>query len=397
MTGCVALIVAAGQGARFGAGPDPSAPPPKQYAALAGKPMLARAAAPFCAHDGIAAVRAVINPEDRPRYDDAVRGLDLMEPAAGGPRRQDSVRLGLESLSGAGFQTVLIHDAARPLVDAAVIGRTLAALGRHRAAIPAVPVTDSLKRAAGGVILDAPERAGLWRAQTPQGFAFDAILEAHRKAAGAKGRDFTDDAAVAAFAGIEAALVDGSEDNIKITTADDLARAERLIAGAGEIRTGQGLDAHAFGAEGTGPVRLCGVDIAHERGLAGHSDGDAGLHALADALYGALAEGDIGDHFPSTDADLESADSERFLRHAAERARARGAVVIHVDVTIVCAEPRIAPHRDAMRARVAAVLGIGRERVSVKATTSDGLGALGRGEGVAAQALATLRFERGAP
>ena len=294
MAGCVALIVAAGRGARLGAEGTEGAPSPKQYTLLCGRPMLSHAVAAFLDSDAVAAVRVVIHADDRARYDDAVGHLSLLEPVQGGASRQDSVRAGLESLAGEGFDSVLIHDAARPLVDAALIARTLEALAAHPGAVPALAVTDSLKRGAGGIILEAVERTELWRAQTPQGFSFTTILEAHRQAAALGTGGHTDDAAIAAAAGIEVALVPGAEDNFKITTREDLARAERLLAGAGETRTGQGFDVHAFGAEGSGPVRLCGVDVPHGRGLEGHSDADAGLHAATDAVLGALAEGGYG-------------------------------------------------------------------------------------------------------
>ncbi len=390
MAGCVALIVAAGRGARLGAEDTEGAPSPKQYTLLCGRPMLSHAVAAFLDSGAVAAVRVVIHADDRARYDDAVGHLSLLEPVQGGASRQDSVRAGLESLAGEGFDSVLIHDAARPLVDAALIARIIKALAAHPGAVPALAVTDSLKRGAGGIILEAVERTELWRAQTPQGFSFTTILDAHRKAAALGTVGHTDDAAIAAAAGIEVALVPGAKDNFKITTREDLARAERLLAGAGETRTGQGFDVHAFGAEGSGPVRLCGVDVPHGRGLEGHSDADAGLHAATDALLGALAEGDIGSHFPATIEAWKDADSATFLGHALGLLKARGGTLVHLDVTIICEHPKIAPHRARMRAAMAAILGITLDRISVKATTTEGLGALGRGDGIAAQAVATI-------
>jgi len=352
--------------------------------------MLSHAVAAFLDSGAVAAVRVVIHADDRARYDDAVGHLSLLEPVQGGATRQDSVRLGLESLAGEGFDSVLIHDAARPLVDAALIARIIKALATHPGAVPALAVTDSLKRGAGGIILDAVDRTELWRAQTPQGFSFTTILDAHRKAAALGTGGHTDDAAIAAAAGIEVALVPGAQANFKITTREDLARAERLLAGAGETRTGQGFDVHAFGVEGSGPVRLCGVDVPHGRGLEGHSDADAGLHAVTDALLGALAEGDIGSHFPATIEAWKDADSAIFLDHALGLLKARGGTLVHLDVTIICEHPKIAPHRALMRAAMAAILGLTIDRISVKATTSEGLGALGRGDGIAAQAVATI-------
>ncbi|MDH3240463.1 MAG: bifunctional 2-C-methyl-D-erythritol 4-phosphate cytidylyltransferase/2-C-methyl-D-erythritol 2,4-cyclodiphosphate synthase [Alphaproteobacteria bacterium] len=400
MAGCVALIAAAGSGTRLG-GPlpggdqPPGTAPPKQYRTLAGRPLLAHCATAFLQSGGVDAVAAVIGADDRAFYDEAVGHLPLREPVIGGPTRQDSVRRGLESLSDAGYDTVLIHDGARPLVPRDVIGRTLAALATHDGAVPAIAVSDSLKRGADNTIVEAVDRAGLYRAQTPQGFHFAAILAAHRQAASGGRTDFTDDAAVAAAAGLRIALVEGSEDNLKITTAGDLARAERMLAQGGEVRTGQGLDVHAFGEPGSGPVRLGGIDIAFDRGLAGHSDADAALHAATDAILGALAEGDIGSHFPPTESAWKDADSATFLSHAAALLKGRGGVLVNLDLTIICEAPKIAPHRAAMRARIAEILATTVERVSVKATTTEGLGALGRGDGIAAQAVATIRLGGG--
>ena len=398
MAGCVALIVAAGRGARLGAEATADGPSPKQYMPLCGRPMLAHAIAAFLETDGVTAVRVVIHADDRALYDDAVGHLPLLDPVLGGATRQESVRLGLESLAGEGFKTVLIHDAARPLVDNALIARTLKALATHPGAVPALAVTDSLKRCADGVILDGVDRTDLWRAQTPQGFSFTAILDAHRKAAALDPGAHTDDAAAAAAAGIEMVVVPGAEDNLKITNMEDIARAEQLLAQGGEYRTGQGFDVHGFGAEGSGPVRLCGVDLPHDRSLSGHSDADAGLHAITDALLGALAEGDIGSHFPPTDAAWKDADSVTFLGHALGLLKARGGTLIHLDVTIICEHPKIAPHRDLMRARLASILGMDNaiDRISITATTTEELGALGRGEGIAAQAVATICLERAA-
>lgn len=384
-----ALVVAAGRGRRFG----DQAGAPKQYLRLGPWSVLGRAAAAFAAHPAIGQVRVVIHGDDRDLYERATAGLALAPPVAGGRRRQDSVRLGLESLADFAPDRVLIHDAARPLVDGALIDRVIAALDEFDGAIPALAVTDTLKLGAGGVITGATPRDGVFRAQTPQGFRFDAILGAHRRAERESADEFTDDAAIAAFAGIEVALVAGSESNLKITTDDDLARARLLMAaaaGAGETRTGFGLDVHAFDAGKPGPVRLCGLDIAHACGLAGHSDADVGLHAATDALLGAVAAGDIGQHFPPSDPRWKGADSEIFLRHAAETVARAGGRIAHLDLTVVCEAPKVGPHRDAMRARIAAILGIDIARVSVKATTTEKLGALGRGEGIAAEAVATV-------
>jgi 2-C-methyl-D-erythritol 4-phosphate cytidylyltransferase/2-C-methyl-D-erythritol 2,4-cyclodiphosphate synthase len=351
----------------------------------------------------------VIHPDDRALYASAVAGLPeaaarkLLEPVAGGPERQDSVRLGLESLSGLAPERVLIHDAARPHVSAAVIGRALAALEAHAGAVVAVPVSDTLKRAgADRLVLGTVERGGLWRAQTPQAFRFAAILAAHRRAAG--GPPLTDDAAVAEAAGLDVLLVDGEERNLKITTPEDFRRAALLMEddmGAGgavasgyEPRSGIGFDVHRFGPGDH--VMLCGLRVPHAFGVIAHSDGDVGLHALVDALLGALGAGDIGSYFPPSDPRWRHADSAIFVGHAAGLVRARGARVVNADLTLLCERPRIGPHRAAMVARVAELLGIAAERVSVKATTTERLGFTGRGEGLAAQAIATLLVPTGA-
>jgi len=355
---------------------------------VAGRSLLRHCASALVRHPAIAAVRVVIHPEDRALYDDAVAGLDLLDPVDGGAARQDSVRLGLESLAAEPPDRVLIHDAARPVVDARLVERVIAALDEAPGAIPALPVSDSLKRADGDRrITGAVDRDGLWRAQTPQGFRFADLLDAHRAAAG---REFTDDAAVAEAAGLTVSLVDGSADNIKVTTEDDFARAERLLGGRLETRVGMGFDVHAF--EPGDHVVLCGVRIAHQAGLAGHSDADVGLHALVDAVLGALGAGDIGDHFPPSDPAWKGADSGRFAIHVRQMVADAGGAIAHLDVTLACEAPKLAGHRAAMVARVAELFGAPTSRVSVKATTTERLGFLGRGEGIAALAVATLRL-----
>ncbi len=383
MGGCVALILAGGSGTRVGADI------PKQYLDLAGRPVLRHAAEAFLRHEAVDAVRVVIGPDDRSLFDRAVGGLDVGAPVVGGATRQDSGRLGLESLGGLSPDRVLIHDAARPFVDAATIDRVLDALTRHPAALPGVPVSDTLKRAAGEPLLvgETVDRRGLWRAQTPQGFRYADILAAHRTAAGG---NFTDDAAVAQHAGLEIAMVMGSENNFKITTREDLERAERMAGGTMDFRTGSGFDVHAFG-EGT-HVTLCGVDIPHDRGLEGHSDADVAMHALTDAILGAIADGDIGAHFSPSEPKWKGAPSRLFLEHAAGLVAGRGGAISNVDVTIVCEAPKVGPHREAMRASLAAILGIEVSRVAVKATTTERLGFTGRREGIAAQATATVRL-----
>jgi 2-C-methyl-D-erythritol 4-phosphate cytidylyltransferase / 2-C-methyl-D-erythritol 2,4-cyclodiphosphate synthase len=374
-----ALIVAAGRGQRMGAGV------PKQYLALGGKPLLRHSLETFARHENIGAVRVVIHGGDMGLYRSASEGLELLAPVEGGATRQESVRLGLESLRDHAPARVLIHDAARPFVSAALIDRMLAALGHAPGAIPALPVPDTIKRGAQGMIVETIDRDGLWRAQTPQAFHYAEILAAHRAAAG---RELTDDAAVAEAAGLAVALVPGAEENFKVTTETDLRRAERILMPAADIRCGTGFDVHRFGP-GT-KVMLCGIAIAHDRGLEGHSDSDVGLHALTDAILGAIGAGDIGQHFPPADPHWRNADSSGFLSHAAALLRERGGRLLSVDVTLICERPRIGPHRAAMVARIGEILGLDPSRVSVKATTTEGLGFTGRGEGIAAQAAATV-------
>ena len=311
----------------------------------------------------------------------------------GGETRQASVLLGLEALAGTAPDLVLIHDAARPFVSAAVIGRVVDALASRSGAIAALPVVDSLKTSGGAsTIRGSIDRAGLWRAQTPQGFAFGPILDAHRAAASAGRHDFTDDAAVAEWAGMEVALVLGEERNVKLTTREDMDMAERMLAASAEPRTGTGFDVHRLVA-GDG-VWLCGVRVPHDHALEGHSDADVGLHALTDALLGAIGDGDIGQHFPPSDPQWKGASSATFLADAARRVAAAGGRITNVDVTIMAEAPKVAPHRDAMRAAIADILGIDVARVSIKATTTEGLGFVGRREGIAASAVATLMIGR---
>src|SRR6266446_3489615 len=382
MASVYALVVAAGQGSRFGG------PLSKQYRPLGSTTLLRHAVIALAGHPRIANVLVAIRPEDRASFDSAVAGLRVMPPVAGGTTRQDSVRLGLEALAAYRPERVLIHDGARPFPDPGLVDRVVDGLDRAMAAIPCLPLRDTIKHAEDGLIRETIDRSALWRAQTPQGFHFDAILAAHRAAIG---RSLTDDAAVAEAAGLAPLVVEGSEDNLKVTTPQDLAAAERLVAARrGDIRVGQGFDVHAFTAGDH--VRICGIEIPHDASLAGHSDADVGLHALTDAVLGAIGAGDIGMHFPPSDPRWRGAASDQFLRHAADLVRARGGAIAAVDVTIICERPKIGPHRAAMVERVAAILDIAASRVSIKATTTDKLGFTGRGEGIAAQAVATVRL-----
>jgi 2-C-methyl-D-erythritol 4-phosphate cytidylyltransferase/2-C-methyl-D-erythritol 2,4-cyclodiphosphate synthase len=375
-----AIIVAAGRGSRMGG------PVAKQWQMLNGRPVVAHALEAFRAA-GLAPVVLAVHPDDADRA--ALLGPGI-ETVTGGETRAASVANALGALEVRGVDRVLIHDGARPLVSQGLIARVRTALDRAPAAAPAVAVSDALWRGANGVVAEAVPREGLWRAQTPQGFDFAAILAAHRAHPGGA----ADDVEVARAAGLDVAIVEGEEDNLKITWPGDLARAERLLGarspegGAMEIRTGQGYDVHRFGP-GDG-VMLCGVPLPFDRGLDGHSDADVGMHALTDAIYGALAEGDIGRHFPPSDPAWKGAASAIFLRHAAARVAARGFRLMNADVTLVCERPKIGPHAGAMAAALAAILGVEAGRVSVKATTSERLGFTGREEGIAALAVVTL-------
>jgi 2-C-methyl-D-erythritol 4-phosphate cytidylyltransferase/2-C-methyl-D-erythritol 2,4-cyclodiphosphate synthase len=363
---------------------------PKQWLPLDGRPMLRHSLGTFAGHAAIDAVRVVIHPDDRARYDAAAAGLSLGEPMTGGPTRQDSVRLGLEALTALNPEYVLIHDGARPFVDQGLISRVIAALSHAPGAVPALPVVDTLKRGDDERIVGTVPRDNLYRAQTPQGFHFAPLLAAHRAAVG---HPVTDDAAVAELAGLNVVLVPGSEDNVKITTTNDLARAAaRYAAATPEFRVGNGYDVHRFGP-GT-HVMLCNVPIPHEAGLEGHSDADVALHAITDALLGAVSAGDIGRIFSPADARWKGADSAIFLAHAGALVEAMGGTILHIDVTVICERPKVGPHRAAMVARVAAILGLSPDRVSVKATTTEGLGFTGRAEGIAAQATATISLRR---
>ncbi len=368
-----ALLVAAGSGSRFGAGQ------PKQFTLIGAKPALRWAA------DAVAPHVALLQPVGDPApLAAALAGMDYLPPVPGGAERQDSVRAGLEALAPHAPDVVLVHDAARPWIPPGTIEALIGALTDLHGAIPAVPVADTLKRARDGLIGETVARDGLFRAQTPQAFRFGTLLDLHRQA----GPGATDDAALLERAGLPVGLVPGHEDNIKLTYPEDLVRLERLLLPPLVPRVGTGFDVHAL--EAGRALVLCGVTVPHERGLAGHSDADVGLHALCDAIYGALAEGDIGRHFPPTEAAWKDADSARFLVHAAGRIAARGGRLANADVTLICERPKIAPHAAAMEARVAELLGVPAGLVSVKATTTERLGFAGRGEGIAAQAVATV-------
>lgn len=385
-TTVAAVLVAAGRGLR--AGGDV----PKQYRLLAGTPVVRPSLAALTDHLEITIVQPVIHPDDAGMYAAAVSGLPSLPPVHGGATRQASVRAGLEALESRRPDIVLVHDAARPFVSPALISRAIQAARTTGAAVPGLAVADTIKSVDGaGRVTGTPDRATLRSVQTPQAFDFKAILEAHRRAAAAGREDFTDDAALAEWAGLTVTVFDGEQGNIKLTTAEDFTRSEAIqLSALTDIRTGNGFDVHSFG-EGD-HVTLGGIRIPHTHGLTGHSDADAPLHALVDAILGALSDGDIGDHFPPSDPQWRGASSDRFLAFAAERVRARGGRIAHLDLTIVCEAPRIGPHRDAMRKRIAEIVGIAPDRVGVKATTCEEMGFIGRREGIVALATATVRL-----
>ncbi|MDR3524046.1 MAG: bifunctional 2-C-methyl-D-erythritol 4-phosphate cytidylyltransferase/2-C-methyl-D-erythritol 2,4-cyclodiphosphate synthase [Acetobacteraceae bacterium] len=368
-----ALLVAAGTGSRFGAAI------PKQYTTVAGE-MVIRHAARALLRDGV-----IIQPVgDADAIDKALAGLPHRPPVAGGQTRQDSVRNGLEALADLGPDIVLVHDAARPVIPAGTLTNLVAALDKHGGAIPAAPIADTLKRGAEGLIVGTVSRDGLYRAQTPQAFRYALLRDLHRDAEPGA----TDDASILEAAGHTVALVPGHDDNIKLTYPEDRLRLERILAPMMETRVGTGFDVHVL-AEGRKLI-LCGIDVPHDLGLDGHSDADVGIHALCDAIYGAMADGDIGRHFPPSENQWKDADSARFLRHAAARVTERGGRIVNVDVTLICERPKIAPHAAAMMQRLADLMDIDVSRVSVKATTTERLGFTGRMEGIAAQAAVSL-------
>jgi 2-C-methyl-D-erythritol 4-phosphate cytidylyltransferase / 2-C-methyl-D-erythritol 2,4-cyclodiphosphate synthase len=387
-SGVAAVVVAGGRGLR--AGGDL----PKQYRQIFGEPVIRPSLAALANHAGVSLVQPVIHADDAALFRAASVGISVLPPVHGGATRQASVRAGLEALQPHGPQLVLVHDAARPFASEALIARAIAAGRASGAAVPVIAVADTVKTVdAAGCVTGTIDRAHLRMVQTPQAFGFAALLDAHRRAKAAGRDDFTDDAALAEWAGLKVTTFEGEAENVKLTTDGDFVRAETAkFAALSDVRMGFGFDVHSFDAGDH--VMLGGVRISHPRGLSGHSDADVVLHALVDAILGALADGDIGVHFPPSDPQWRGASSDRFLAFAAKRVRARGGLIAHLDVTIVCEAPRIGPHRDAMRARIAEIAGVAIERVAVKATTSEKMGFTGRGEGMAAFANATVRLPR---
>ena len=381
MSKSVALIVAAGRGHRFGG------EMPKQYTQLDGAPVLRHTVMAFLSQPKIDHVRVVIHPDDMGLYEAATEDLGLKTPIFGGKERQDSVRLGLQQIADDAPDFVLIHDGARPYISADVITRVLDALGSAAGAIPTLPLTDTIKRVIDGKIVATEDRFELWRAQTPQGFRYSDILNAHLKLTG---QSLTDDAAICEAVGLTVVRVDGDDKNVKITTLSDIQASDN-----GEIfketRSGIGFDVHRF-ADGDHVV-LCGVKIAHTHSLEGHSDADVALHALTDALLGAVGEDDIGHFFPPSDEQWRGVASDQFVSHAVKLIDSKGGRIVNVDITMMCEAPKVGPYRLLMRERVATILKISPSRVNVKATTTEKLGFTGRGEGIAAQAIANVEIK----
>jgi 2-C-methyl-D-erythritol 4-phosphate cytidylyltransferase/2-C-methyl-D-erythritol 2,4-cyclodiphosphate synthase len=372
-----ALIVAAGKGERLGGGV------PKQFRALAGKPVLRWAVEPFVEHPAVREVRVVVASGQEEAAGKALGALDVGPLIPGGAERSASVRAGLAEVTS---DAVLVHDAARPFCPPAVIDRLIASLEFYDGAAPVLPISDTLARTTDR-IEEPVERAGLGRVQTPQAFRLPALLDAYQRWSG---QAPTDETTVLRAAGLDVAVVEGDPSLEKLTTPADFRRAEQWLAARLVSRTGMGFDVHAFAGEG--PIMLGGISIPYSRGLAGHSDADVILHALTDALLGAAAFGDIGQHFPPSEAQWKDAASDLFLSHVAQLVRGAGGMIDHVDCTVIAEAPKVGPYRDAMRSRIAAILGLQEQQVSIKATTTEGLGFSGRGEGIAAQAIASIRM-----
>lgn len=389
-SGVGVVIVAAGRGERAG-----QVDGPKQYRKIGSQAVIARTVRAFLDHPAIGPIVAVIHPDDHALIEEALGSdLDRIAVVPGGATRQDSVRLGLLALRQQAPPSVLIHDAARPFVDAETIGRTIDALDDATGALPALAVSDTIKRETSGQVVETVPRNGLYAAQTPQGFPYAAILAAHEKAYAHGLSGFTDDAAVAEWVGLPVRLVQGSPDNVKLTWARDIAMADRRLSSAStafpDVRTGNGYDVHSF--EPGDHVMLCGVRIAHGRKLSGHSDADVGLHALTDALLATCGAGDIGTHFPPSDLQWKGAASRIFVQHAAALVRSRGGRIANADVTLICEAPKIGPYRKEMTTAIAEMLGVSADRVSIKATTNEKLGFVGREEGIAAIATASVVY-----
>lgn len=387
------IIVAAGRGERAGAPQEG----PKQYRPIGGKPVIEHTLAQFLAWPQTGPITVVIHPDDKALFQPVMERLDAAErlqSVMGGATRQLSVLAGLEAMEAQGVTHVMIHDAVRPFFDATLLDRVALALSQGQdAVLPVLPVADTLKRAAQGYVTETVSRSNLYAAQTPQSFHYPSILKAHREAAASGRSDFTDDASIAEWAGMAVKLVDGLVDNVKLTLKRDIAMAdEKLSAALPDVRTGNGYDVHQLG-EGDG-VTLCGIFIPHDQKLMGHSDADVALHALTDALLATCGAGDIGDHFPPSDPQWKGAASRIFLEHAAKLVRDNGGTIMNADVSLIAEAPRVGPHRQAMRENLADILDISLDRCSVKATTNETIGFVGRREGIAAIATATVVYQK---
>lgn len=385
----IALLVAAGRSERVGGSL------PKPYIEVAGSSILRRTVKAFLAHPAIDGVKVVIRREHHTHYRKAIEGLSVIPCVIGGNSRQESVRLGLESLKHLEPERVLIHDIARPFASKKLISKVIAELNEHKAVIPVIAIADTMKQVENGNVVGTFPRENMVMAQTPQGFDYSTICTAHEEA---MGKEFTDDSSVCEHAGISVFTVGGEAENFKITTKEDIKRMETVLATHSEIRVGMGYDVHALSVHDADTIvaqqviKLCGVKIPFTHYLVGHSDADVGLHAIVDAILGAIGAGDIGEHFPPNDRKWQGADSERFLLHAYELLKNRGGEIVNIDVTLICEKPRISPHRREMIEHISKILKIDAERISIKATTTEKLGFAGRGEGIAAQAVATVRI-----
>lgn len=378
----VAIIVAAGRGHRVGG------EIPKQYLDVGGMPILRRTVNVFLENPAIDLIQVIIHPDDRELYDAAVGDMGLAEPVSGGDTRQKSVLSGLEAIGDHMPEYVYIHDAARPFLDQDTLNALISEVKKSGAVIPALAVTDTIKYMTEDTIDSTLDRNYLYRAQTPQAFRYKAIFMAHRRF---ESSDLTDDSAVAEKGGLKVRVVEGNENNFKITTEDDLKKAEQMTGNTyTDVRIGYGMDVHAF--DKGDHVTLGGVKISHDKSLKGHSDADVALHAITDAILGAIAAGDIGEHFPPSDAKWKGASSDIFLKHAAKLVDEKDGVIASVDLTIVCEEPKIGPHRDLIRDKISEIIDLDIDRISVKATTTEKLGFTGKGEGIMAQAVATVRL-----
>ena len=386
----VAVVIVAG-GAGFRAGGEL----PKQYQLIGGRPVIWWTLKAFVDHPGVSHVQTVIGTGHGSLFAEAIAGLKVAPPVIGGDTRQDSSRIGIAACTGAGLQKVLIHDAARPFVPADLISHVIAELDQSEGVVPGLPVADTMKFAPGGLVERTVDRQGLWAVQTPQGFDLKAILVAHEKAYDQDLGGLTDDAAVAEKFGIKVRVIAGHIENRKLTTAADIREADQFLMTKAnserlDVRVGQGIDFHEF-EDGDGVV-LCGTKIPHDRKLKGHSDADAAMHALTDAILGALGEGDIGTFFPPSDAKWKGVSSSLFLQKAIELMVARNGIIANVDITILAEAPRVAPHIAEMKALLSPLLHIASDRIAIKATTTEKLGAIGRREGLAAFATATVRL-----